>query len=107
MRFGIALCLLVIMVIGVHMTSGRMEVGDGLTGEYDSSPLRTLTLTSSRDVEDLGPPLRQWAEGSGYKFRVGSPFGRKGSILFQIWNGLIVIVGTDRIEDPGLIFYGI
>lgn len=105
MRFGIALCLLVTLVIGVHMTLGRMEIEDPFTGEYENFPLRTLTLSSSRDVEDLTAPLRQWAEGIEYKFRVSSPYGQKGSILFQIWSGLVVIVGTDRMNDPGLEFY--
>ena len=104
MRLGIALCLLVILTIGIRMTLGRMEIESPFIGEYESSPLRTLTLTSFRDVEDLGAPLQQWAEGSGYKFRVGSPFGQKGSIMFQIWNGPIAIIGDDRMDDPGLIF---
>ena len=104
MRFGIAPCLLLALIIGVNMTLGRMEIEDPFTGEYENFPLRTLTLTSSRDVEDLTAPLRHWAEGNGYKFRVGSPYGQKGSILFQIWNGLIVILGDDRMDDPGLRF---
>ncbi len=104
MRLGMALCLLMILTIGIHMTLGRMEIESPFIGEYESSPLRTLTLTSSRDVEDLGIPLQQWAEGCGYKFRVGSPFGQKGSIMFQIWNGPIVIIGDDRMDHPGLEF---
>ena len=104
MRLGIALCMLMILTIGIRMTLGRMEIESPFIGEYERSPLRTLTLTSSRDVEDLGAPLKQWAEGSGYKYRVGSPFGQKGSIMYQIWNGLIVILGDDRMDDPGLRF---
>lgn len=105
MRLGLALCLLVILTIGIHMTLGRMEIESPFIGEYERSPLRTLTLTSYREVEDLGAPLQRWAEGSGYKFRVGSPFGQKGSVIFEIWNGLIVILGDDRMDDPGLIHY--
>lgn len=104
MRIGIAFCLLITLIIGAKMTLGRMEIESPFTGEYESSPLRTLILTSSRDVEDLGAPLRHWAEGNGYKFRVGSPFGQKGSVMFQIWNGLIVVLGDDRLDDPGLRF---
>ena len=104
MRLGIALCLLVILTIGIRMTWGRMEIESPFIGEYESSPLRTLTLASSRDVEDLGAPLRQWAEGNGYKYRVGSPFGQKGSIRYQMWNGPIAILGDDRMDHPGLIF---
>lgn len=83
---------------------GRMEIESPFVGEYEYSPLRTLTLTSSRDVEDLTAPLQHWAESSGYKFRVGSPFGQKGSIMFQIWNKLVVVIGDDRLDDPGLRF---
>ena len=84
MRFGVALCLLVVLFIGVKMTLGRIEIESPFAGEYEHSPLRTLTLTSFRDVEDLTAPLRDWAESSGYKFRVGSPFGQKGCILFRV-----------------------
>ena len=104
MRFGIALCLVATLVIGGRTMLGRTEIEGPFTGEHEGSPLRTLILTSSRDVEDLTAPLQQWAEGSGYKFRVGSPFGQKGAIMFQIWNGLIVIIGDDRLDDPGLRF---
>ena len=86
------------------MTLGRMEIESPFIGEYERSPLRTLTLTSSRDVEDLGAPLKQWAEGCGYKYRVGSPFGQKGSIMYQMWNGPIAILGDDRMEHPGPVF---
>ena len=105
MRLGIALCLLVVLIIGAKMTLGRMEIESPFTGEYEWSPLRTLTLTNSRDVEDLTAPLQHWAESSGCKFRVGSPFGQKGSIMFQIWNGLIVVLGVDGMDDPGLEFH--
>ena len=104
MRFGIVLCLLIMVIIGAKMTLGRMEIESPFTGEYEGSPLRTLTLTSSRDVEDLTAPLRHWAESNGYKFRVGSPFGQKESIMFQTWNGLIVVLGNDRLDDPGFRF---
>ncbi len=73
-------------------------------GDYEYSPLRTVTLTSSRDVADLVAPLRKWAESDGYKFHVDSPTGELGSISFDIWKEKIVIVGGNRLGAPGLEF---
>ena len=84
MRFIAVLCLLVTLTIWAKMTLGHKEIESPFTCEYEGSPLRTLTLTNSRAVEDLGAPLQRWAEDNGYKFQVGSPFGQKGSIMFQI-----------------------
>lgn len=86
------------------MTLGYMEIEDPFEGEYEHIPLRTLTLTSSEDMENVTDPLRQWAGRHGYKFRVSSSTGQKGSILLQIWNGMVVIIGDDRIDGPGFRF---
>ena len=86
------------------MTVGYTKIEDPFEGEYENFPLRTLTLTSSREVENLTVPLQQWAENHKYKFRVSSSTGQKGSILFQIWNGLAVTIGDDRVDGPGLRF---
>ena len=84
------------------MTVSYSKIEDPFEGEYENFPLRTLILTSSREMENLTVPLQQWAEGRKYKFRVSSPTGRRGSILFQIWNGMVVIIGDDRMDGLGL-----
>ena len=82
----------------------RVENEGPPMGNYEYSPLRTVTLTSLRNVADMVAPLRQWAESGGYKFLVDSPTGEPGSISFEMWQGEVVVTGLNRLGAPGLQF---
>ena len=97
MRIAVLLLVLTVFMVGVRMTASYVEIESPFTGEYEEhASLRTLVLKTSRNVEDLVAPLRQWATDNGYKIRVGSPTGAAGSISFEIWNGLVVLFGSER-----------
>lgn len=96
MRIGFLFVVLIMFAIAVKMMSSRVKIEDPFIGEYEHASLRTLVLKTSRNVEELIAPLQQWARDNGYKFRVGSPTGAAGSISFQIWNGLVVLLGSNR-----------
>ena len=109
MRVGclISILLLLSVGVGVSMIVNRMELEDPFTGEFDHPPLRSLILSSSQHVTKMIAPLQQWADTHSYKFHVSSSTGQPESILFQIWNGTVVIVASDRLGNGGSIVPGL
>ena len=88
--------------VGVKVASQQMENPFGV--EYDHSWLRMVTLTSTRDMAEVVEPLRQWAQRDGYKFRAGSPAGKRGSVSIMIWRGQVIMWGVNKLDAPGLSF---
>ena len=104
MRVRCLLFVFFLVIVSMGVSVSQMNSEDpfaGEAGEFSNSPLRSLTLTNAQHVTKMTAPLQQWADTHGYKFRVSSSTGQPESILFQLWNGTIVIIAEDRLATGG------
>ena len=89
---------------GMRMAAAAHNMESAFQGEYIHNPMRTLTLTTSRQVGELIEPLRAWARDINFHFRVGSPTGQSDSVSVEMWNQRFVWEGDNRVGAPGLDF---
>lgn len=98
---------LAMVMAGVGPGGVAMTVEDPFSNEdYDFLPSRTLTLsTPMGEYDKVAEAVRRLAEADGYKFRVGSPTGRPGSLIMDMWTRTVVVTGSGAPEADTLYFY--